>query len=90
MCSGNGFGYGSNLVNNTGCNIELGTCNAQTYQLTEATLGYWWRFMRGNYGTFMTGLQYAWIVRDAFRGKGGAPSNTENVVMATLRYLPFQ
>jgi hypothetical protein len=90
VANGNGFGYGSNLVNNTGCDIELGTCNAQTYQLTEGTVGAWWRFMRGGYGTLMGGLQYAYIVRDAFRGKGGAPSATENVVIGTFRYLPFQ
>jgi hypothetical protein len=38
----------------------------------------------------MAGLQYAFIKRDAFRGIGGAPNTSENVVMATLRYLPFQ
>ncbi len=36
------------------------------------------------------GAQYSYTRREAFRGVGGAPSTDENVVMVSLRYLPFQ
>jgi hypothetical protein len=90
--NGKTYGYGSTAVDNRGCDVELSTlaCQAQTRQLTEGTIGAWWRFSRGNYGTAMAGLQYAYIKRENFRGIGGAPNAAENVVMATLRYLPFQ
>jgi hypothetical protein len=89
---GKPFGYGNSLYSNAGCNTEDGsaTCTANTSGAWEVTLGAWWRFMHGNYGTLMGGAQYEYVRRTIFQGVGGAPSANENVAMLSLRYLPFQ
>jgi hypothetical protein len=90
--SGKPYGYGNPLYSNAGCNTEdgTGTCTANTSGTWEVTLGAWWRFMHGSYGTLMAGTQYEYARRTTFAGVGGAPSASENVAMVSLRYLPFQ
>ncbi len=88
-----GFGYGTSYVNNTGCDVELDSsslCNAQTRALNAVTVGGWWRFLHGGYGTMMAGAEYSYVKKIAFHGVGGRPSTDENMVFFTLRYLPFQ
>lgn len=84
------YGYGSSAVLNTGCTTELSTCNAQTRSLVNASVGGWWRFLHGGYGTLLAGTQYSYTKRIAFHGVGGRPRTSENAVFVTLRYLPFQ
>ncbi len=90
--NGKGYGYGSPLYSNAGCNIELSTlpCTANTSGIVEGTLGGWWRFLKGDYGTMQTGAQYAYVRRTAFGGIGGSPNTDENILMFSFRYLPFQ
>jgi hypothetical protein len=89
---GKGHGYGSPLFTNTGCSEELSpaTCTGNTSSLTQGTVGGWWRFLHGSYGTMETGLQYSYTRRAVFNGVGGAPSADENIVLVSFRYLPFQ
>lgn len=87
-----GYGYGSPLYINTGCFVELSTrpCQANTSGVVQGTLGGWWRFLHGDYGTMQAGAQYSYTRRSTFSGVGGSPGTDNNVVMVSLRYLPFQ
>ncbi|WP_415485849.1 hypothetical protein [Acetobacter sp.] len=92
---GNQYGYGVTDQNLAGCDIEFGTCNAQTRTLASFTVGGWWHFLDGHYGSVMGGLQYTYIRKFAFKGDDGFgdsvnPTTTGNTVYATFRYLPFQ
>jgi hypothetical protein len=90
--AGKGYGYGSPLYVNSGCSSELSAlaCTGNTSGVTEGTIGAWWRFLHGNFGTMEVGAQYAYARRATFQGIGGAPSANENTVMLSFRYLPFQ
>ena len=88
-----GFGYGSVLYSNTTCDIELGAasgCVGNTSGLTQGTLGGYYKFIKGPWGTMEAGAQYSYTRRQVFSGVGGAPYANEQVVMVSLRYLPFQ
>lgn len=82
-------GYGSGALNNTGCNVLNGTCQAETRDLKQVILGTWQDVYRGNFGRFVVGLQGTYEQRDAFSGVGGAPSTNEAIVMTSIRYYPF-
>ena len=91
------FGYGNPLYSNAGCDIELSAaaCTGDTSGLTQGTLGAWWRFLKGNFGTVQSGIQYSYTRRDIFKGvaaPGGSGNNftDNNIVLFSLRYLPFQ
>jgi hypothetical protein len=90
--AGKGYGYGSPLFVNSGCDVELSplACTGNTSGITQGTIGGWWRFLHGNFGTMELGAQYSYTRRQAFQGVGGAPSTDENTVMMSFRYLPFQ
>jgi hypothetical protein len=95
--NGTASGYGNPLYTNAGCDIELSTasCTANTSGLTQGTIGAWWRFLHGNYGTIETGAQYSYTRRTIFAGATGAggtgnAATDDNIVMFSLRYLPFQ
>ncbi|PCD80192.1 hypothetical protein CO710_04450 [Acetobacter orleanensis] len=89
------YGYGVNDLNLGGCDVEFGSCNAQTRTLASLTAGGWWHFVEGRYGSVMGGLQYTYIRKFAFRGNDGHdnsvyPTTSGNTVYVTFRYLPFQ
>ncbi len=61
----------------------------------QGTLGAWWRFLKGNFGTVQSGIQYSYTRRDVFRGLtapggSGNAGTDNNIVLFSLRYLPFQ
>ena len=87
-----GFGYGSPLYSNAGCDVQNGAvCTANTSAVTEGTIGAWWRFLDGkNIGVFLVGPQYAYVRRDTFQGVGGAPKVDEQIFMLSFRFYPFQ
>jgi hypothetical protein len=89
-----GYGYGSPLFDNSGCNTELSTVcpgtNVNTHTLVDGTIGAWYRILHGGYGTFLTGAEYSYARRELYLGKGGTPSTNESLVEVSLRYLPFQ
>ncbi len=88
-------GYGNPNVSLAGCELELGTCNANTSSVVEGTIGAWYRFLKGSYGTLEFGTQYEYIRRNTFAGVGATkgsklnPSTNENAVLISFRYLPF-
>ena len=94
---GKAYGYGNPAYSNAGCDVELSTatCTANTSGLTQGTLGAWWRFLHGDYGTVETGFQYSYTRRDIYKGVaatggGGNHSSDDNMLFFSLRYLPFQ
>ena len=95
------YGYGSPTNNVAGCETENASCSAQTRALENGSLGAWWRFSHGNWGTLQAGAQYGYTHRIAFHGagsgnvtstvgRGSTPKADENEFFFTLRYLPFQ
>ncbi len=90
--AGKGYGYGSLLYNNTGCEIELSaaaTCVANTRGVEEGTIGAFWRPIKGPYGSVQLGAQYEYLHRAVFEAKGPTPSTNNNVVLFDVRYFPF-
>lgn len=88
-----GYGYGSPLYANTSCDVELGasaSCVGNTSAVLEGTIGAWWRFIHGSYGTMQAGVQYAYVDRQVFQGVGPTPSTNDNILMFSFRYYPFQ
>ncbi|MGI4801472.1 MAG: coiled-coil domain-containing protein [Janthinobacterium lividum] len=86
------YGYGNPLYSNAGCETELstGTCTANTKGIYQATGGLWWKFLKGDYGTMQTGVQYSYTHKTIFEGVGGKPSTNEQIAMFSFRYYPFQ
>jgi hypothetical protein len=85
------FGYGNPLFNNSGCDIELSTvCVANTSSVAQATVGTWYKFLHGSYGTMQVGVQYAYTRRFVFQGIGTAPKVDENDISFSFRWYPFQ
>ena len=88
----NNYGYGNPRYSNVGCDVELstGTCTANTSGVVQGTIGTWWKFLHGSYGTMQTGMQYSYTDKSIFSGVGGSPSTNESIVMFSFRYYPFQ
>lgn len=90
--AGQGYGYGSPLYSNAGCDIELGTlpCTGNIAALAGGTFGFWWRFLRANIGTMMAGASYSYVRKNVFQGIGGSPYANEQIFLAAFRYYPFE
>ncbi len=89
VVAGKGYGYGSPLTNNAGCNIEGGTCQAVTKDITEGTLGFWWKFANTGFGSVRWGAQAEYITKTAYAGVGGSPQANNTIFMTSLRWYPF-
>ncbi len=89
---GSSYGYGNPLYSNAGCLQELSslTCSANTRGVSEATIGAWWRFFKGRFGTVEGGTQLAYARRDIWKGIGGDPHTSMSQIFFDFRYLPFQ
>jgi len=92
-----GYGYGSPLYSNAGCGIETALtatnslpCVANTSGITQGTIGGWWRFIKGDFGTMQVGTQVSYTRRQVFQGIGGDPKTDIAMVFFSFRYLPFQ
>jgi hypothetical protein len=102
-------GYGSPLFNNTGCGIEtlpssgltagfnpggLSNCNADTKDIVEGSLGFWYKPYNGPKGKMQFGLQYSYLTRVAWSGygthvpapSGGNPTAVDNMIFTSFRY----
>ncbi|WP_186336145.1 hypothetical protein [Komagataeibacter melaceti] len=88
------YGYGVNDLALSSCNVEMitgGSCDAQTHTLADLTVGGWWHVLQGGYGAVMTGVQYTYLRKFAYKGGDGAsPTTGGNTIYVTFRYLPFQ
>jgi hypothetical protein len=86
------FGFGNPLYNNTGCNIEnspAATCNGNTSEVRQYTVGFYDTVLKGSFGAIKVGAQYSYNQRFAFAGVGGAPKTDDHIVMTQVRYYPF-
>jgi hypothetical protein len=86
-----GYGYGSNLYNNSGC-YTLGStvCAANTRSVDQATAGAWWKYYQGALGNLQIGIQGSYTRRKTFAGVGGAPNANMTVGMVSFRFYPYQ
>ena len=95
---GKPVGYGAPGFDNTGCGVEtlpgtggflpggLSKCAGQTRALLEATTGFWYKPYNGPKGRFQLGMQYSYLTRNAWSGKGGDPEAIENMIFTSFRY----
>ena len=86
-------GYGSSLINNIACATEDATepaaCSPTTSGDAELTIGNWYKFVQGPYGTMQVGAQYSYVRRFVFQGIGATPKTDENMVFVSFRWYPF-
>jgi len=69
----------------------LGSCTADTRNLIEGTLGFWYRFYNGPKGRLQSGLQYSYTVRNTWSGTSNdagitGPAGRQNMVLTSFRY----
>jgi len=92
-----GFGYGSPLYSNEGCEILNSNtatpplaCTANTRSISQLTSGFWWKYYQGQLGNLQLGLQLSYTERQIFPGVGGDPSTNIFIGMVSFRYYPYQ
>jgi hypothetical protein len=87
-------GYGAPTNDVSGCSTEtlptsspngggnvvgtVASCNADTRNIQEGTVGYWFRFYKGVHGTLQQGFQYSYTVRHTWQGIGDLNNNVPN------------
>jgi hypothetical protein len=75
----------------------LANCTADTRNLLEGTLGFWYRFYKGPKGALAYGMQYSYVQRNTWRGVGntastngfgvsGQPAVSEPMWLTSFRY----
>lgn len=93
-------GYGAYTNVETGCDTEppppssnggytpgsLSNCTADTKDVQELTVGYWYNFYNGPKGRLRQGLQYAYFQRGIWSGIGTTPQGTDNMFWTSFRY----
>ena len=100
-------GYGNQFFNNSGCSTELapanqntpssaGSCAGDTKNVLEATLGFWHYFYKGDKGRVAWGMQYSYLMRDAWSGNnssvtvptapGVSTKGIDNMIFTSFRY----
>jgi hypothetical protein len=98
-------GYGSPLLSNSACLTAAapgyngsstgfypgGSCGAQTKDVQEATVGYWYDFYKGDYGRLRQGIQYGYAVRNSWSGAavsgvGVTAKGIDNMFWTSFRY----
>jgi hypothetical protein len=97
-------GYGAPTFNDSGCYTEtapgtsvvvsgpvpgsLSKCSSQTRDITEGTLGFWYRFHNGPRGRYQWGMQYSYINRATWADEvhGLEPHGLDNMVFTSFRY----
>lgn len=96
--SGALVGYGTPTLASTGCTTEVlpgaggflannpASCAVNTRSVIGGTFGFWFKPYNGPKGRIQFGPQYEYIVRNTWRGTGGSPSATDNMVLTSFRY----
>ncbi len=89
--AGKGVGYGSPVVDNSGCVLESPSstqpCQAQTRTIWQVQPGFWHRFYKGSAGTLQFGMSYSYTYRNTWFGANGIqPNAIENMIMTSFRY----
>jgi hypothetical protein len=91
-----GYGYGSPLYDISGC-LTLGSskCAANSKLIEQGTIGFWWKYYRGELGNLQLGFQYSYTLRHIYIGIGGppgigAPDVNIKMLFLSFRYHPYQ
>jgi TolA-binding protein len=100
-------GYGSPLLSNSACLTTAapsyngsstgyypgGSCGAQSKDVQEATVGYWYDFYKGEYGRLRQGIQYGYALRQSWSGApvagitgGVGAKGVDNMFWTSFRY----
>ncbi len=93
-------GYGSYLNVETGCDTEppppttnsgftpgsQTNCTADTKDVQELVVGYWYNFYSGPKGRLRQGVQYSYFQRNIWSGIGATPQATNNMFWTSFRY----
>jgi hypothetical protein len=85
------YGIGLLNANDSGCDIEGGTCSGNTRRVRQITGGFWEKIYNGSFGRAQVGIQYSYTQRELFYASdvGSAPQVGENIGMFSFRYYPF-
>jgi hypothetical protein len=77
-------------------NPTAGSCAGDIRVISEATLGFWYKFYNGPKGGFRFGLQYSYFEKDGWSGNnsaagtstkaGFAPKAIDNMIWTSIRY----
>jgi hypothetical protein len=98
--SGKDVGYGAPGFSNAGCLAETvptggngfqpgtpASCNGDTRDIIEGTLGFWYKIYSGPKGRIQFGPQFSYIVKNTWTATaGGAPHAVEPMVFTSFRY----
>jgi hypothetical protein len=101
-------GYGSPLLSNSACLTTAapgyngsstgyypgGSCGAQTKDVQELSVGYWYDFYKGEYGRLRQGIQYGYATRESWSGAvvstngpgGVSAKGVDNMFWTSFRY----
>ncbi|MFZ0774503.1 MAG: hypothetical protein WAN08_24010 [Candidatus Sulfotelmatobacter sp.] len=80
------------LTGSTPISGSLSKCSAQTRNITEGTLGFWYRFHNGPRGRYQWGMQYSYLTRQTWSGvapafaPSGSPEGLDSMVFTSFRY----
>jgi len=77
-------------------NPTSGSCAGDVRVISQATLGFWYKFYNGPMGGFRFGLQYSYFTKDGWSGNNSAagtstkpgfgPKAVDNMVWTSIRY----
>ncbi len=102
------IGYGAENLSSYGCGIEAlpssgltqgfnpGTpsnCTADTKDIWEGTLGFWYKPYNGPKGRLQMGLQYSYLTKTAWFGGGGKvpiPTNANPTALDNMFFTSFR
>lgn len=99
--SASAVGYGSRVLSNSACNTTAnpgfnggstgfypgGSCGAQTRDVQEGTVGYWYDFYKGEKGRLRQSIQYGYAIRQGWSGAGGiGAKGIDNMFWTSFRY----
>jgi len=98
-------GYGNVAANNSGCATEGvpinqfnpssgSNCAGDIRLIQEPTRGFWYKFYQGPKGRVQFGLQYSYLTKSAWSGRGGvaaggtaiSPKGIDNMIFTCLCY----
>jgi type II secretory pathway pseudopilin PulG len=93
-------GVGNLFLNNSGCEVDGGSCGNSTHYIDQITTGFWHRPYVGKFGKLQWGIQYSYTERHLFPGYGtisptlpvsydAAPIARESMIFTSIRYFPF-
>jgi hypothetical protein len=88
------FGYGAAALgyNNSQCLVygAATDCTGQTRQISEQSVGFWWKFYQGKFGRVQFGTQFSHASRQLYTDKlGNAPTAADNMFFTSIRFYPF-